>query len=64
MISISKKSKVKRKDIGTFDPYWPDPKDIDVIINDKNLIFTDINNFVRYIETFLKDIDITDTNGK
>jgi len=53
--STSEKTpKIKREDIGTFDPHWPDPEDTGVVANGKNLIFTDVNSFVGGIETFLE----------
>ena len=51
--------KVKREEVGTFDPDWPDPEDLGTVLDRKNIIFTDINSFSDRIDSFVEDGDTT-----
>ncbi|KAI1733407.1 hypothetical protein F4680DRAFT_441847 [Xylaria scruposa] len=51
----SQGDKLKREDIGTFDPSYDDPDDLGVVTEGKNVIFTDVYCFCDRIQSFLED---------
>ena len=48
-------SKIKREDIGQFNPSFDDTYGIGVVNDGKNTIFTDVHCFIERINTFLED---------
>jgi hypothetical protein len=52
--------KIKRDDIGTFDPHYDDPHDLGVVTDGKSVIFTDVYCFHERVETFLDSEDTRD----
>ena len=44
----------KPQDIGIFDLQFPNPKDLGAIIDDSRLVYTNVNNFVECIKTFIE----------
>ena len=57
-------SKVKKDDIGVFDPYYPDPHDLGTVSSGKDTIFTDVFAFKERVRTFLKDEDTRQTHER
>ncbi len=57
------KFRLKHQDIKIFDLHFPNFKNLRAIINDNRLIYTNINNFKKYIIIFIKS-KITQTNYK
>lgn len=47
--------KIKREDIGQFDPYHDDPRDVGLVTDGKAIIYTDVILFRNRIETFLEE---------
>ncbi|KAJ4294696.1 hypothetical protein N0V88_004929 [Collariella sp. IMI 366227] len=47
--------KIKRDDIGLFDPHHEDPNDLGVVQDGKTLIYTDVRCFADRVYTFLED---------
>ena len=47
--------KIKRKEVGQFNPLYEDPDDLGVVVDRKNLIYTNIYCFIDYINTFIED---------
>jgi hypothetical protein len=54
--------KIKKEDIGVFDPYYEDPDDIGIVHDGKNLVFTDIICFKERINSFLDNEDTRHAN--
>ncbi|RWA03570.1 hypothetical protein EKO27_g11536 [Xylaria grammica] len=54
-VSFAGGFKLKREDIGSFDPEYSDPNDIGVVTEGRNLIFTDVFSFTDRIESFLEE---------
>ncbi|EAQ86812.1 hypothetical protein CHGG_08065 [Chaetomium globosum CBS 148.51] len=48
--------KIKREEIGIFNPDYPDPDDLGIVQDGKNLIFTDVYSFVDRIATFTESL--------
>ena len=48
------KRRFKPQDIGIFDLQFPNPKDLKAIIDGSRLVYTNVNNFAEYIETFIE----------
>ena len=46
---------LKCQNIGIFDPYFFNPKDLDVVIDDNRLVYINVNDFKEYIMTLVKD---------
>ncbi|KAI1661796.1 hypothetical protein F4813DRAFT_398332 [Daldinia decipiens] len=57
-------SQLRREDIGRFNPDYPDPNGVGMIIDGNTPIFTDIKRFVERIESFLEDRDTAAANEK
>jgi hypothetical protein len=49
-----KESKIKRDNIGEFDPHFEDPEDLGMIKNGTSLVFTDVLAFSEQINTLLE----------
>ncbi|KXX78814.1 hypothetical protein MMYC01_205668, partial [Madurella mycetomatis] len=47
--------KIKREDIGQFNPHHDDPDDLGIVTDGKSAIYTDVHCFLDCIETFLED---------
>ena len=47
--------KIKKEDVGQFNPHYDDPDHIGVVADGKSLIFTDIHCFCDRLSTFLED---------
>jgi len=47
--------KIRRSEIGTFDPSYPDPGDLGIVTANRETIFTDVFAFQERIDTFLED---------
>jgi hypothetical protein len=47
--------KIKREEIGIFDPSWEDPDEVGMVFDGKNTIFTDAFSFADRIDSFLED---------
>ena len=50
--------KIKRKEVGQFNPLYKDPNDLGVVVDRKNLIYTDVHCFIDRINTFIEDTTI------
>ncbi|KAI0533448.1 hypothetical protein GGR58DRAFT_521547 [Xylaria digitata] len=55
--------KLKREDIGLFDPEYDDPNDVGVVTKGRNLIFTDVYSFSDRINSFFEN-DATRSSNK
>ena len=64
MSARSREMKIKREDIGLFDPHHEDPDDKGIIVDGKNLFFTDIFAFGERIDSFLEEPDTKDDNER
>jgi hypothetical protein len=49
------KFKIKREDIGIFDPHYEDPHELGVVNGGKCTIYTDVYCFTERINSFLED---------
>ena len=49
--------KIKREEVGQFNPLYKDPDDLGVVVDGKNLIYTNVYCFIDYINTFIEDIN-------
>ncbi|KXX72851.1 hypothetical protein MMYC01_204202 [Madurella mycetomatis] len=49
--------KIKREDIGQFNPHYHDPDDLGVVTDGKSVIYTDVHYFLGRIGTFLENPD-------
>ena len=47
--------KIKREEVGQFNPLYKDPDDLEVVVDRKNLIYTNVYCFIDYINTFIED---------
>ena len=47
--------KIKKEDVGQFNPHYDDPDHIGVVADGKSLIFTDVHCFCDRLSTFLED---------
>ena len=56
--SKSDSIKIKREEVGQFNPLYKDPDDLGVVADGKNLIYTNVYCFIDYINTFIEDINI------
>ncbi|KAI1419301.1 hypothetical protein F5Y12DRAFT_778731 [Xylaria sp. FL1777] len=61
-ITVGGTYKIKREDIGSFDPEYNDPNDVGVVTEGKNLVFTDVYSFSDRIESFLEDPTTSSSN--
>ena len=52
---LSNTFKIKKEDVGQFNPYYNDPDYIGIIVDGKSLIFIDIYYFCDCLSTFLED---------
>jgi hypothetical protein len=55
-------NKIKREDVGTFDPWYEDPDDLGIVYEGKNTIFTDVYSFQERINTFREMPDTNTSN--
>ena len=53
--SKSDSIKIKREEVGQFNPLYKDPDNLGVVVDRKNLIYTNIHCFINYINTFMED---------
>ena len=53
--SKSDSIKIKREEVGQFNPLYEDPDDLGVVADGKNLIYTDVHCFIDRINTFMED---------
>lgn len=53
----SSQPRIKREDVGQFDPYYDDPDDVGIVCEGRNMIFTDIFCFGDRLWSFLEDED-------
>lgn len=51
--SSSGRRKIKREEVGIFDPEYPDPQDVGMVTVGKDLIYTDVWAFWDRLDTFL-----------
>ena len=49
--------KIKREEVGQFNPLYKDLDDLGVIVDRKNLIYTNVYYFIDYINTFIEDVN-------
>lgn len=47
---------LKRNDINIFNPYYYDPNNLGTVIDGKNIIFTNVFNFIARIKTYTDDL--------
>ncbi|KAI8173776.1 hypothetical protein K4K49_003035 [Colletotrichum sp. SAR 10_70] len=47
--------KLKREEIGIFDPEYPDPQDVGMVTVGKDIVYTDVWTFWDRLDTFLDD---------
>src|SRR6266699_4410299 len=47
--------KIKRQDIGVFDPQFPNPKGQGAVTDGSRLVFTDVHDFMERVYTLLED---------
>ena len=47
--------KIKYEEVGQFNPLYKDPDNLGVIVDGKNLIYTNIYYFINCINTFIED---------
>ena len=47
--------KIKRKEVGQFNPLYKDPNNLGVVVDGKNLIYTNVHCFIDHINTFIED---------
>jgi hypothetical protein len=50
-------NRLKKDDIGTFDPGYKDPDDLGVISNGRNTIYTNVYTFIKRIKDYIEDKD-------
>lgn len=53
----SSQPRIKREDVGQFDPHYYDPDDVGIVCEGRNMIFTDIFCFGDRLRSFLEDED-------
>jgi hypothetical protein len=46
---------IKRQDIGIFDPEFPNPQELGIVIDGSHLVYIDVFEFVEHIRTILED---------
>ena len=56
--SKSDSIKVKREEVSQFNPLYKDPNNLGVVVDRKNLIYTNVYYFIDYINTFIEDTTI------
>ncbi|KAK1826044.1 hypothetical protein QBC39DRAFT_235958, partial [Podospora conica] len=49
--------RIKKEDIGQFNPYGKDPLDKGIVGVGKDTLYTDVDCFIDRIDTFRKDPD-------
>ena len=47
--------KIKRDKVGQFNPLYKDLDDLGVVVDRKNLIYTNVHCFINFINTFIED---------
>ena len=55
MTQFSGHRKIKREDVGQFDPHYNDPDDIGIVCDGRNMVFTDVFGLEDRLRLFLKD---------
>ena len=55
MTQFSGHQKIKREDVGQFDPHYNDPDDIGIVCDGRNMVFTDVFSLEDRLRLFLKD---------
>ena len=47
--------KIKREEVSQFNPLYKDPDNLGIVVDRKNLIYTNMYYFIDYINTFIED---------
>ena len=50
--------KIKHEEVGQFNPLYKDPDNLGVVVDGKNLIYTNVYYFIDRINTFIEDTTI------